>query len=194
MDQVAAHRLKRVAVAAESIHHRHNISAVLRSCDAFGIHEVHLVERTFVPGKGAARGAERWLDLHLHPDPVSAVRHLKAQGWQLWVADVHGEAVPPEDVPLDKPVCLWLGNELLGVGEHIRAEADGVVQIPMVGFTRSLNVSVAAGLLLYEITRRAHQAPDAHLTEAEQAELVARWKAQDEPYLEALEARYSSSK
>src|SRR5688572_10681295 len=100
-------RIGHVRCAIEAVHHRHNVSAILRTCDAMGLQTVHLVEGHFVPSKGTARGAERWLDLPRHPTPEEAIAALRSDGFAIWVADFADPPVPPEDVPLDRPVCLW---------------------------------------------------------------------------------------
>lgn len=148
-------RIGHVACAIQAVHHRHNVSAILRTCDALGVHRVDLVEGHFVPTKGAARGAERWLDLHHHDNTELAIASLKRAGYRIYVADLDEHSVTPEQVPLDQPVCLWMGAELQGVDPHARASADGVVQLPMRGLAQSLNVSVAAALILRSVAERA---------------------------------------
>jgi tRNA (guanosine-2'-O-)-methyltransferase len=173
MRQVLDQRLGRVRCALEAVYHRHNCSAILRTADALGIHAVHLVEGHFRPGRGAARGAERWLDLHWEPDPATAVANLRAAGFALWVADFAEDGVPPEEVPVDRPVCVWMGAELVGVSPVARAAADGVITLPMRGFAQSLNVSVAAAMVLRPICERARLQPQAGLPEADA--VWARW-------------------
>jgi tRNA (guanosine-2'-O-)-methyltransferase len=150
-------RLPNITVLSEGVHRRHNISAILRSAEAFGVHEAHVV-----PGlqasRGASKGAERWLALHHHPDVQAAHAHLAARGFRLYVADLADDALPPEQIPLDRPVALLVGAELTGVSDAARALADGVVSIPMVGVTRSLNVSAAASVVLHAVCRRARAA------------------------------------
>src|SRR5687767_4376598 len=134
METVLSQRLGHVRCAVEAVYHRHNVSAILRTCDSLGLHRVHLVG---APGRdvsrGAARGAERWLELCTHPDPADAIRAIREAGCRLYVADLGERSVPPEEVPLDRPVCLWFGAELVGVSEVARAAADGVVTVPMRG-------------------------------------------------------------
>lgn len=148
-------RLGRVACAIQAVHHRHNVSAILRTADALGVHRVDLVEGHFVPNRGAARGAERWLDLRHHREPAAAIASLKTAGFRIYVADLDDDSVPPERVPVDRPVCLWMGAELAGIDPAARAAADGVVQIPMYGLAQSLNVSVAAAMILRAVADRA---------------------------------------
>lgn len=176
MQTALAQRLRWVQCAVEAVYHRHNISAILRTCDALGIHYVHLIEGQFKPSPGAARGAERWLSIQQHPDPVAAIRSFQAQGSRVYVADLSDEAVTPEEVPLDQPVVLWFGAELIGVSPEAREAADGVVSIPMRGFAQSLNVSVAAALTLRPIAEAARlQGESALLTSSEKKEIWATW-------------------
>lgn len=182
MREVLGQRLAHVHCAVEAVYHRHNVSAILRTCDALGVHTVHLVGS---PGmkvsKGPARGAERWLDVRHHDTTEDAVAALRAAGVALWVADLADPAVPPEAVPLDRPVCLWLGAELVGVSPAARAAADGVVTLPMRGMAQSLNVSVAGALALRSLAERARSlGPAAFLPADTAARTLAAWIRRDE--------------
>lgn len=150
-----AQRLAHVSCAVQAVHHRHNMSAILRTCDALGIHRVDLVEGHFKAVRGAARGAERWLDIHHHTSPADAVRALDDAGFSIWVADLDADAVTPEELPLEGPVCIWMGAELEGVDPVAHEAAAGVVRVPMRGLAQSLNVSVAAALTLRPVAERA---------------------------------------
>jgi len=182
MVEILGGRLGRVRCAVEAVYHRHNVSAILRTCDALGIHDVHLVGGPQLKvSKGAARGAERWLRLHHHAGPEEALAALSAAGVRVFVADLADGSVPPEDVPVDQPVCLWFGAELVGVSEVARAGADGVVTIPMRGFAQSLNVSVAAAVALRPVAERARAlGADALLDPADRAQIVAGWLAREQ--------------
>ena len=175
--QVLKERTGTIHCALEAVYHRHNVSAILRTCDSLGLHNVHLVEGKFKPSKGPAKGAERWLALHHHKSAEEAVQALSDQGVALWVADLDERAVPPEQVPVDKPLCLWVGAELTGVSPVAREAAQGVVCLPMRGFSQSLNVSVAAALLLHTITERARLTIGEQmlLSKAQQEELWQQW-------------------
>lgn len=182
MQRVLASRLGWIRCAVESVHHPHNVAAILRSCDAFGVHHVHMVEGRAKKGSGASRGAERWLNLRDHDSTAHAIEAIKADGFQLWIADLADPPVPPEAVPIDHPICLWFGAEMVGVSPEAREAADGVVTIPMRGFSQSLNVSVAAALTLRPVAERvrAEHAQRALLTEGERSATWTRWIEREE--------------
>ncbi len=192
--QALDQRLGHVRVAMESVYHRHNVSAVLRTCEGMGIHHVHLVEGHFKPSRGPTRGAERWLALHHHPSAEHAIAELRAAGFAIWVADFAEPPVPPEAVPLDRPVCLWFGAELVGVSPEARKAADGVVTVPMWGLAQSLNVSVACGMTVRAVAERARlRGPQAMLSEAEKAATFAAWTARDADYRVAPDAEFTEA-
>jgi len=181
MREVLDQRMNHVSVAIEALYHRHNVSAVLRTIDSLGLHRVHLVEGHFRAIRGTSRGAERWLELNHHPSPERAIEAIRATGYQVWCADLADDAVPPEQVPIDRPVCIWMGAELVGVSPVARELCDGVVSIPMRGFAQSLNVSVAAALTLRPIAERARTlGPDALLDPEERERIWADWMAREE--------------
>ena len=158
-------RLDSVVFVAEAVHRRHNVSAMLRSAEAFGIHEAHLVTPVFHPSKGAAKGSERWMDIQLHDDTESCIEGLKERGFRVFVADLDDGAVAPDDLSVEEMVALSLGGELTGVSAAARSLADGAVCIPMRGVTQSLNVSVAAAVVLNTVCenrRRRFGAPGIH--------------------------------
>jgi tRNA (guanosine-2'-O-)-methyltransferase len=175
--EVLEARMGWLRCAVEAVYHRHNVSAILRTCDSLGLQHVHLVEGHLQPVGGAARGADRWLDLHWEPSGPEAVARLQAEGFAVWVADFAEDPVPPEAIPIDRPVCLWMGAELQGVHPEVRARADGVMTIPMRGFSQSLNVSVAAAMALYALATRIREAHGraALLSDAEREALWERW-------------------
>ncbi len=155
-------RLDSVVLVAEAIHRRHNVSAMLRSAEAFGIHEAHLVTPAFQLSKGAAKGSERWMDIQTHDDTPSCILALKERGFQVYIADIVEGALAPEDLPTDRPAAILVGGELLGVSEEAKALADGAVCIPMRGVTQSLNVSVAAAIILRSVCEARRKAGGAH--------------------------------
>lgn len=154
ISQVAAHRTLDVVPVLDRLADPHNTSAILRSCDAFGIHRVDVVahDRGFLGSHKVARGTDRWLDLRLHETPDACVAALHEDGYRIFVADMQGEHTPETLAEIPK-VAVVFGNERYGVGRPLRELADGTYRVPMVGFVESLNVSVAAAVTLYTLTR-----------------------------------------
>ena len=188
--QTAQNRLKRVSIAIEAVHHRHNISAILRSADSLGIATVHLITGDFRAARGAARGAERWLTIHQHPSTTHAISQIQAEGRDIYVADISEDAFAPSAVPIDQPLCLWFGAEHAGVSPEAIAAAKGVVSLPMHGMAQSLNVSVAAALISSVVSERARAlGPSALLSKTEATDQIARWLERDDLLLSQIKAR-----
>lgn len=182
-------RLASVVVVVEAVRRRHNTSAILRSAEAFGLHEVHLITGQFRPSRGAARGAERWLELHRHATTTDAVADLKARGFSLWIADLAPDARAPLDVPVDRPLAILFGSELAGVSDEARALADGVVTVPMRGLTESLNVSAAAAVVLSAVVERRRALVGADIDPARAGAFFAEWLARETEADQGLEAQ-----
>ncbi|MCK6372068.1 MAG: tRNA (guanosine(18)-2'-O)-methyltransferase TrmH [Gammaproteobacteria bacterium] len=141
-----------LTVLAEDVHKSHNISAVLRSCDAVGVTELHAVS----PGGQFARhrmisgGSRKWVRTRSHPDIETATTHLKRQYIQIVAAHFSGQSIDYRDWDYTQPTAILLGAELTGVSPAAAALADRHIKIPMRGLVASLNVSVAAAVILYE--------------------------------------------
>lgn len=166
--RVLAERTDYITVVLEDIFHPHNASAVLRSCDCFGVQEVHIVEtrHTYNVNPDVALGASKWLTLHRYRDAeknnsTRALLELKKQGYRIaaTVPDKKAVSLHQFDVT-DGPFALVFGGEKTGVSEEVRKMADHFVTIPMVGFTESLNISVAAAILLQHFTEQIRKKTD----------------------------------
>ncbi len=151
--EVLGARLSTVTVLMDAPHDPHNGAAVLRSCDAFGVARVHVLSRNepFAASNVVAKGAERWVEVVEHTSAREVSTELKTQGFQLIGTHPRGELLP-EDLPSVERVALVLGNEHAGIGADLQVGLDRSVQIPMVGFVESLNVSVSAAILLRAAT------------------------------------------
>lgn len=167
---VIGQRLGSVTVLMDAPHDPHNGGAVMRSADAFGVQEVHVIPRieSFQAANSVARGAERWVDVIEHAAPTAAVAALTRAGFELVATDPDGQLVP-RDLREIPRLCLVLGNEKDGICAELVAAARRTVRIPMRGFVESLNVSVSAAILLHAATEG--RAGD--LTMAHQRELYA---------------------
>jgi len=153
LEAVLAQRTRDVVVVLEAVDDPRNVSAVLRSADAFGVQEVHLVrgEQPFLASKLVSQGADQWLDLVEHADAASAVATLRARGFRVYAATMDGEVGPSALSEIDK-VAIVFGNEQRGASPELLAVCDGRYTIPMRGFSQSLNVSVAAAITLHAAT------------------------------------------
>lgn len=187
MDDVLAARTARLAVVFEDVYHPHNASAVLRTCECLGVQDVHIVEdaKRFRPLRDIARGSARWLTLRRwggeHPGDIDAcLAQLRGEGFAILATSPQADAVPLEEVPLDRPLAVCFGTEETGLSPAAFAAADVKVTIPTPGFTRSLNVSVTAALVLYHLANRlrATQPPATwRLPDARQDDLRLLWLA-----------------
>jgi tRNA (guanosine-2'-O-)-methyltransferase len=150
---VVEQRIGSVVVLMDAPHDPHNAAAVLRSCDAFGVVELHVVPRSepLQVGRAVAKGTERWVDVLTYPDPESAIIALTSRGFELVATHPRGDLVP-EDLPAVPRLCLVLGNEHDGICDRLQQAARRAVRIPMRGFVESLNVSVSAAILLAAAT------------------------------------------
>ena len=145
-----------LTVCMEGVHKHHNLAAVVRTCDAIGISDVHAVwksEEMEVRGGGAA-GSQNWVDVHNYSKTADAIAELKKQGMQVLVTNLSDTAVDFREIDYTKPTAIILGQEKFGASEQALALADHDIVIPMVGMVQSLNVSVACSVVLYEAQRQ----------------------------------------
>lgn len=150
VEQVVDHRTRSLAVVLEDLEDPHNIAAVLRTCESFGVQEVHAVTRryAFYPNPKITQGAEKWLDVSLYRETGRCLGLLKERGYLLAVTDLSEGAASLFDLPVDRPLALVFGTEKIGVTPEARALCDVRFRVPMLGFSQSLNVSVAAAVCL----------------------------------------------
>jgi len=143
----------------ENVHDPHNVSAILRSCDAVGVLQVHAVYSVESPPPGmfarqTSASAAKWVDVVRHDSMNACVTELRGAGFQVLATALGQESRPLHDWDLTRSVALVIGNEMRGVSDEALALADGLVEIPMVGMVQSLNVSVASAVCLYEAFRQ----------------------------------------
>lgn len=196
IEEVLEARTRHVVLVLENVFRAHNISAVLRSCDAFGIQDVHIIDRhnDFDVARDIALGAERWLTVRRYreTDPEAAcLEALRNEGYRLLVTRHDANVQRLDEVDLSHKTALILGNEHTGVSDRLSAVADGVVCIPTCGFVKSLNLSVAAAVCLYELTSRLRRSEVCwQLTEAERARLRFQWTRQSVRHAGDIETRF----
>ncbi|MCP1107627.1 tRNA (guanosine(18)-2'-O)-methyltransferase TrmH [Serratia nevei] len=158
--EMLATRQPDLTVCLEQVHKPHNVSAIIRTADAVGVHQVHAVwpttrMRTLV---SSAAGSNSWVSVKTHRSIGDAVGHLKAQGMQILATHLSARAVDFREVDYTRPTCVLLGQEKTGITEEALALADRDIVIPMIGMVQSLNVSVASALILYEAQRQRQNA------------------------------------
>ena len=161
LNWVLAQRTQYLTIILENIYHPQNASAVLRSCECFGIQDLHIIsdKKRYRPNADVARGASKWLNInhynHGEESTAICIRTLKERGYKIAVTALDEEnTMPLEELPIDNPVALCFGTEDMGVSEEAKQLSDYKIKIPMFGFTESFNVSVAAAICLYSLTTR----------------------------------------
>ncbi|PKR80289.1 rRNA methyltransferase [Brumimicrobium salinarum] len=182
-DRIAAERTNHVTVAVENLFQEHNASAVMRTCDCFGIQNLHIIEKNnkFNVNKDIAMGAAQWVDNHHYSDDLypttKCIQTLKDKGYKIAATTPHTEAYTINNVPIDQPIAFVFGTEQTGLSEKALDLADYFVKIPMVGFTESFNISVSAALTINTIrTRLEHQEDfEWKLSKEEQTLLKIEW-------------------
>lgn len=175
LEKTVSKRLDGLTIVAEGTHLRHNLSAIIRTAESFGISSVHLISSEKKKMSGAAKGSERWVNLIIHKNTEQCFEYLKNKGFKLFVADFQNDSYTPETIPIDSPVAIVMGTELVGVSEEARALADGSIIIPMYGLTQSLNVSVASACILQRLSTRMRTAGIGGMGDSQQADLLNKW-------------------
>jgi len=157
---VLARRQPDLTVLMDRVNKAHNFSAILRNCDAVGVLEAHVVppDEGLDLHHGTSAGTTKWVWVRRHETVSAAGRHLRGRGFRIVAAHPSEDAADYREVDYTAPVALVLGAELAGVSREGLALADRCVRIPMRGMVHSLNVSVAASLLLFEAQRQREAA------------------------------------
>lgn len=154
--EVLANRTKHFTIAVEDVYQMHNTSAVMRSCEVFGIQELNIIEQKYSKtiDKQIALGAEKWVDINEFTSNKSCIDTLRKRGYQIIATTPHDESCFLHEFDITKPSALFFGTEKEGLSEDVMNNADGFLKIPMVGFTESLNISVSAAIIIQDLTNR----------------------------------------
>ena len=153
--KVVSQRTDHFTVATQDVYQLHNTSAVIRSCDVFGIQNIHVVEEVNLKkiDREIAMGAQKWVDINRYNSSEDCIKKLRAQNYRIVATSPH-KGVPLQEFDITKPAALFFGTETEGLSEEVLQEADEFIRIPMYGFTESLNISVSAAIILQDITAR----------------------------------------
>lgn len=181
LDLISSERTKYLTVVLEDIVKEFNSSAVLRSCDCFGVQELNIIaeNQEFEVQRDIAKGANNWVDVNTYSGSnspgVRCIKDLKDKGYRVIATSPHAEK-SIDQISIDQPIALVFGTEGDGISENIAASADELVKIPMYGFTESFNISVSAALILNQLRNRL-EASDLQwkLSEEEQTILKIKW-------------------
>jgi len=196
--QILDDRTRHITVLLEDIYQSQNASAVLRTCECLGIQDLHIVEQrnTYEVNPDVALGSDQWLSLHYYNQSgnniLEAVNALKKSNYRIVATSPHSEGSTPENLDLEKgKVALMFGTELNGLTEEALSLADEFVQIPIMGFTESYNISVSAAVILYVLRRRLEQSElNWKLPEAEKQELLLQWLRSSIKMAKQIESQY----
>ena len=158
-DTVLSQRTKHFTVATEDVYQLHNTSAVIRSCDVFGIQEVNIIEETNTKqiDREIAMGAQKWVDLNRYHSVKDSIKDLKQKGYQIVATTPHTTDCLLHEFDVTKKSCFFFGRETQGLSQDVLDEADCFLKIPMSGFTESLNISVSAAIILQHVTTKLRQ-------------------------------------
>lgn len=190
--QVLENRTRHFTLAIEDIYQPQNGSAVVRTCDIFGIQDIHVIENKykFYASNQVAKGAQKWLDFNFYKErnvnnTKVCMDNLRSKGYQIIATTPHNESCYLEDFDFTKKSAFFFGVEKDGLSKEVMDNADGYLKIPMVGFTESLNISVAAAIILQRLREKLKDsAIDWQLSDIEK----------DEKYLDWLEKTIKSIK
>ncbi len=153
--KVIDQRTDHFTVATQDVYQLHNTSAVIRSCDVFGIQNIHVVEEVNRKkiDREIAMGAQKWVDINRYTSTGDCLKTLKNRNYRIIATSPH-QGTLLQDFDVTEPAALFFGTEVSGLSTEVLEEADEFLRIPMVGFTESLNISVSAAIILQEITSR----------------------------------------
>lgn len=159
LDAVLAQRLQGITVLFEDVYKRQNVTACIRTVEAFGLQDIHIIEgeTRFEPNKAVSLGCEKWLDIHRHKTAADAVARLRDRGYRVLATSLDAD-LTIDDVDFTEPACICFGNELKGISAELAGAADTTFRVPMFGHTQSFNLSVSVGLIVAAATKARREA------------------------------------
>lgn len=199
-DQVIQERTRYLTVVMEDLFQPHNASAVLRTCDCLGIQDVHIIENAnpYEVNPDIALGSSKWLTLHRYSakenNTMSALKHLKEMGYQIVATSPHINDHELPTFEIEKKTALVFGTELKGLSSLALNETDAFLKIPIYGFTESYNISVSAGILLYQLVDKLkNSSVNWRLTNDEILDVKLQWMRNSLKRGELIEQRFLNS-
>jgi tRNA (guanosine-2'-O-)-methyltransferase len=197
--ELIENRTRHVTVVLENLFQPHNASAVLRSCDCFGIQDTHIIENynKYEVNREIDMGASKWLNTYKYKkaehNTLEAINHLKSKGYKIVATTPHTNDCMIDELPIDQPIALLFGTELEGLTDIALEHADAYVKLPMYGFTESYNISVCVALALFSVTERMRKDSTINwqLSEAEKHEILLNWAKKVVKHPQKVEAIYN---
>lgn len=176
--EIISQRTNHFTVAMEDVFQMHNTSAVVRTCEVFGVQQAHSIEGRY--GKRLdekiAMGAQKWVDVFRYDDTQKCIDTLREKGYQIVATTPHKDAYLLNDFDISKKSAFFFGTEKEGLSEKVLAQADTYLKIPMVGFTESLNISVAVAIVLQQLTDKLRRSNIKwQLTNEERYSVLEQW-------------------
>ena len=190
-------RTRHFTVVLEDIYQPHNASAVVRTCDIFGIQDIHAIENKYnnKVSRHVAKGSQKWLNINRYREDGDNTKKcldtLKNNGYQIIATTPHNDSCYLQDFDITKKSAFVFGVEAEGVSEYVKENADGFLKIPMVGFTESLNISVAAAIILQDVTTKLrNSAVNWQLSNQEKEVLYFNWVKKTIKNVDKIEEHY----
>jgi tRNA (guanosine-2'-O-)-methyltransferase len=199
--KVIADRTHHFTVVLEDVSQPHNASAVLRTCDIFGVQDLHTVENKYINriSKYVAKGSQKWITSKRYKSDGNNTQicfdNLREEGYQIIATSPHNDSCLLQDFDISKKTAFVFGEETEGISDFVKENADGFLNIPMVGFTESLNISVAAAIILQDVTTKLRNSDlDWHLSEEEKERLYFDWLKKSIKNSDVIEEKFYESK
>lgn len=193
---VISRRTNYFTLAMEDVFQMHNTSAVVRTCEVFGVQQAHIIEERFGKRLDAkiAMGAQKWVDIFRYEDTQSCLQSLRSKGYQIVATSPHKEAFSLETFDISKKSAFFFGTEKDGLSQEVLSTADTFLTIPMVGFTESLNISVSAAIILQQLTSRLRSSQvDWRLSEEEKTDILIAWMKKSIRNIDYIMQRYKGA-
>ncbi len=198
--KVLSERTRHFTVAIEDIFQPHNASAVVRTCDIFGIQDMHVIESKykFYASRLVAKGAQKWIDFSMYNqknanNTLDCIASLKEKGYKIIATTPHNESCLLKDFDITQKSAFFFGVEKEGLSKDVMDNADGFLKIPMVGFTESLNISVAAAIILQNMNEKLKASDvDWQLSSVEKLEKYQDWLEKTIKSIKKIKAKYYS--
>ena len=196
--KVLRERTRHFTVAIEDIFQPHNASALVRTCDIFGVQDMHVIESKykFYASRLVAKGAQKWIDFSMYNqketnNTLNCIAALREKGYKIIATTPHNESCLLQDFDITQKSAFFFGVEKEGLSKDVMDNADGFLKIPMVGFTESLNISVAAAIILQNMNEKLKTSTvDWQLSELEKSEIYQDWLEKTIKSIKKIKEKY----